>query len=53
MSYEQKSSRRDHLTLTTKDGKIELTEEQLSRVGGGVHLKYQTALKVRTETVYP
>ena len=44
---------RDHLTSTTKDGKIELTEEQLSRVGGGVHLKYQAALKVRTETVYP
>lgn len=35
MSYEQKSSRRDHLTSTTKDAKIELTEEQLSRVGGG------------------
>jgi hypothetical protein len=35
MSYEQKSSRRDQLTSTTKDGKIELTEEQLSRVGGG------------------
>ena len=34
MSYEQRS-RRDHLTSTTKDGKIELTEEQLSRVGGG------------------
>ena len=51
ISYE-KSSRRDHLTSTTKDGKIELTEEQLSRVGGGVHLKYQAALKVRTETVY-
>ena len=50
MSYEQKSSRRDHLTSTSKDGKIELTEEQLSRVGGGVHLKYQAALKVRTET---
>jgi hypothetical protein len=53
MSYEQKSARRDHLTSTTKDGKIELTEEQLSRVAGGVHLKYQSALKVRTETVYP
>ena len=53
MSYEQKSSRRDHLTSTTKNGKIELTEEQLSRVGGGgVHLKYQAPLKVRTETVY-
>lgn len=35
MSYEQMSSRRDHLTLTTKVAKIELTEEQLSRVGGG------------------
>ena len=35
MSYEQKPSRLDHLTSTTKDGKIELTEEQLSRVGGG------------------
>ena len=51
ISYE-KSSRRDHLTSTTKDGKIELTEEQLSRVGGGAHFKYQAALKVRTETVY-
>ena len=35
MSYEQKPLRRDHLTSTTKDGKIELTEEQLSRVSGG------------------
>jgi hypothetical protein len=35
MSYEQKSSRRDHLTFTTKDGKIELTEEQLRRIAGG------------------
>ena len=35
MSYEQKSSRRDLLTSTTEDGKIELNEEQLSRVGGG------------------
>jgi hypothetical protein len=53
MSYEQKSSRRDHLTSTTKDGKIELTEGQLSRVvGGGVHFKYQAPLKVSTETVY-
>jgi hypothetical protein len=33
MSYEQ--SRRDHLTSTTKNGKIELTEEQLRRVVGG------------------
>ena len=52
MSYEQKSARRDHLTSTTKDGKIELTEEQLSRVvGGGVHFKYQAPLKVSTETL--
>jgi hypothetical protein len=29
------SSRRDHLTSTTKDAKIELAEEQLSRVTGG------------------
>ena len=29
------TSRRNHLTLTTKDGKIELAEEQLSRVTGG------------------
>jgi hypothetical protein len=35
MSYEQASSRRDHLTLTTKEGKIELMEEQLDRVTGG------------------
>ena len=35
MSHEQKSSRRDHLTFTTQEGKIELTEEQLSRPTGG------------------
>jgi hypothetical protein len=35
MSYEQKPSRRDRLTSTTKDGKIELTEDQLSRLSGG------------------
>jgi hypothetical protein len=35
MSYDQASSRRDHLTLTTKEGKIELTEEHLDRVTGG------------------
>jgi hypothetical protein len=35
MSYEQKSLRHDHLISTTKDGKIELAEEQLSRVSGG------------------
>ena len=41
MSYEQESSRRDHLTSTSKDGKIELTQEQLSRVGGAaVYMKW-------------
>jgi len=43
MSHEPKFSRRDHLTLTTQDGKIELTEEQLRRISGGptpVELKY-------------
>ena len=47
MSYEQKSSRRDHLTSTTTDGKIELTEEQLSRVGGG----YKVGEVVTTEAM--
>jgi hypothetical protein len=28
-------SRHDHLTATTPDGKIELTEEELGRVSGG------------------
>jgi hypothetical protein len=36
MNHEQKSSRRDH--LTTEEGKIELTEEQLSRATGGTVL---------------
>jgi hypothetical protein len=36
MSTEGKRSRRDHLTATTPDGKIELTEEELSRVAGGI-----------------
>jgi hypothetical protein len=35
MSNEGKRSRRDHLTATTPDGKIELTEEELGRVSGG------------------
>ena len=36
MNHKQDSSRRDHLTLTTEQGKIELKEEQLDRVTGGV-----------------
>ena len=55
MSYEQKSSRRDHLTSTTKDGKIELTEEQLSRVGGGYkehgQIRY-SYLKLKIDTAF-
>lgn len=51
MSYEPKSSRRDHLTSTTKDGKIELTEEQLSRVGGGYKEHGQVGyLKLKIDT---
>ena len=32
---EAKASRNEHLTETTKDGKIELTEEELNRASGG------------------
>jgi len=35
MSKESKSSLRDRLTATTNEGKIELAEEQLTRVTGG------------------
>jgi hypothetical protein len=35
MTNEQKRSRRDRLTLTTNEGKSELTEQDLSRVAGG------------------
>ena len=35
MSKQGKGSRGDHLTSTTPDGKIELTEEELSGVSGG------------------
>jgi hypothetical protein len=35
VSNERQGSRRDHLTATTPDGKIELTEEALSRVSAG------------------
>lgn len=53
MSYEQKLSRRDHLTSTTKNGKIELTEEQLSRVGGGHKERGQVEyLKVKIDSAF-
>jgi hypothetical protein len=35
MTTAPKSSLRDRLTLTTNEGKIELTEEQLTRATGG------------------
>jgi hypothetical protein len=35
MTNAPKSSRRDHLTTTTDESKIDLTEEELSRVTGG------------------
>jgi hypothetical protein len=43
-SSKPKSSPRDQLTTTTDGGKIELTEQELSRVGGSLkwaqYLKY-------------
>jgi len=48
MKHEEKSSRRDHLTLTTEQGRIELTEEELSRVtGAGIHFKYDFMSNVK------
>ena len=35
MTNAPKSSRRDHLTTTTDESKIDLTEQELSRVAGG------------------
>jgi hypothetical protein len=32
---EAKGSRGEHLTVTTKDGEIQLAEEELKRVSGG------------------
>jgi hypothetical protein len=37
---EAKGSRNEHLTETTKDGKIELTEEELNRASGGLTLNF-------------
>jgi bacteriocin-like protein len=50
---EAKGTRNQHLTETTKDGKIELTEEELKRVSGGVVAdvdgRYTTTTKSKTE----
>jgi hypothetical protein len=42
MTYpdEAKGTRNEHLTETTKDGKIELTEEELNRASGGLTLNF-------------
>ena len=58
MGNEGQGSRHDHLTATTPEGKIELTEEELSRVaaGGavatdpGMKVKYTTATRDKVET---
>ena len=47
MNKQSKSSLRDRLTTTTNEGKIELAEEQLTRVTGGhkIDFKYDAVLK--------
>ena len=59
MSNKGQGSRHDHLTATTPDGKIELTEEELSRVSGGVEpgdiskavkFKFVTTTKDKVDT---
>jgi hypothetical protein len=47
-------SLRDHLTETTPEGKIELTEEELSRAtGGAVRVKFTGTTKDKVATVFP
>lgn len=47
------SPRRDNLTTTTGDGKIELTEEELSRAaGGGKAAQTIEYLKIKLTEVY-
>ena len=42
---------RDELTNTTKEGKIELREEELNRVAAGTALKVGDALKIKFSTI--
>ena len=58
MGDEGQGSRRDHLTATTPEGKIELTEEELSRAAGGAvagdlsgtdRIRISTTTKAKTE----
>ena len=57
MSKQGKGSHRDHLTATTPDGKIELTEEELSRAVGGaatgdktIKIKFDGTTKDKVES---
>jgi hypothetical protein len=52
MTNEQKRSRRDRLTLTTNEGKSELTEQELSRVAGGSILG-ETSVRSSANSVPP
>jgi len=52
MTNEQKRSRRDRLTLTTNEGKSELTEQELSRVAGGSILG-ETSVRSPANSVPP
>ena len=57
MSDEGQGSRRDHLTATTPEGRIELTEVELSRTLGGafdkkVTIKWTTTTKTKVETFF-
>ena len=52
MGNEGQGSRRDHLTATTPEGKIELTEEELSRATGGAVAGDLSATAKRA-TVHP
>ena len=51
MSTEGQGSRRDQLTQTTPEGKIELTEAELSRAtGGAVKFKFTTTTKDKVDS---
>jgi len=52
MNRAYKSPRRDHLTLTTQEGKIELTEEELTRVTGGIYNHKLPYLTLKLETAF-
>jgi hypothetical protein len=47
MSNEGKRSPGDHLTATTPDGKIELTEQELGGATGGAAVAKDTTIKIK------